>query len=105
MECSRRKGVFTDRGINASPFGWCLWLGRGQLTASDALKLGSDEQRVCSDCAENDSGPSDMGRKMRGVATADDEEEGPSYQDLDGESYEPCCEAPSSRWAMMGGRT
>jgi hypothetical protein len=55
-------------------------------------------------CAENDSGSSDIGRTMRGVGQIDDEEEGPSYQGLDGESYEAYCEAPSSRRAMVRGQ-
>jgi hypothetical protein len=44
-----------------------------------------------------------MGKKKRGVATVDDEEEGGrATKPWMERSYEPCCEAPSSRWAMMG---
>ena len=57
-----------------------------------------------SDWVGKDSGSRDTDGEMRAVAKVDDEEEGPSYQGK-GESYEPSCEAPSSRRAMMGGQS
>ena len=52
---------------------------------------------------ENDSGSNDTGRKRRGEGKVDDEEEGRATKD--GESYEPCCKAPSSQQpAIVGGQ-